>query len=124
MRTAAGAAAAVAGVIDWDPAEPGDPFYDTGFLAWFTVPFMDDSRAQTRGFPSRRTAPGAGQRDVRPGAAMGSRTREISTPTRPGGYPVTGLRGTWSLRRGRRPQESEGHAESAAAPSGERGRRR
>jgi hypothetical protein len=44
--------ATVTGVIDWDLAEPGDPFYDTGFLAWFTVPFMDDTRAATRGFPS------------------------------------------------------------------------
>jgi aminoglycoside phosphotransferase (APT) family kinase protein len=41
-----------AGVIDWDLVEPGDPCYDTGFLAWFTVPFMDDSRACARGFPS------------------------------------------------------------------------
>lgn len=47
-----GESAAVTGVIDWDLAEPGDPFYDTGFLAWFTVPFMDDARAHTRGFPS------------------------------------------------------------------------
>jgi aminoglycoside phosphotransferase (APT) family kinase protein len=44
--------AEIAGVIDWDLAEPGDPFYDTGFLAWFTVPFMDDTRAAARGFPS------------------------------------------------------------------------
>jgi Phosphotransferase enzyme family len=42
----------VAGVLDWDFAEPGDPWYDTGFLAWFTVPFMDDERAQARGFPA------------------------------------------------------------------------
>lgn len=41
----------VTGVLDWDFAEPGDPWYDTGFLAWFTVPFMDDERAQARGFP-------------------------------------------------------------------------
>jgi hypothetical protein len=47
-----GPSAAVTGVIDWDLAEPGDPFYDTGFLAWFTVPLMDDARAQARGFPS------------------------------------------------------------------------
>lgn len=47
-----GPSSAVVGVIDWDLAEPGDPFYDTGFLAWFTVPFMDDSRAQARGFPA------------------------------------------------------------------------
>jgi phosphotransferase family enzyme len=47
-----GPSSAVVGVIDWDLAEPGDPFYDTGFLAWFTVPFMDDARAQARGFPS------------------------------------------------------------------------
>jgi phosphotransferase family enzyme len=47
-----GPTSAVTGVIDWDLAEPGDPFYDTGFLAWFTVPFMDDARAQARGFPA------------------------------------------------------------------------
>ena len=41
----------VTGVLDWVFAEPGDPWYDTGFLAWFTVPFMDDERAQARGFP-------------------------------------------------------------------------
>jgi hypothetical protein len=46
-----GPSAAVAGVIDWDLAEPGDPWYDTGFLAWFVVPFMDDERAHARGFP-------------------------------------------------------------------------
>ncbi|BCY12032.1 aminoglycoside phosphotransferase family protein [Actinoplanes sp. L3-i22] len=45
-------AGAVAGVLDWDLAEPGDPWYDTGFLAWFTVPFMDDERAHARGYPA------------------------------------------------------------------------
>jgi len=47
-----GPSAAVTGVIDWDLAEPGDPWYDTGFLAWFVIPFMDDQRAHARGFPS------------------------------------------------------------------------
>lgn len=42
----------ITGVLDWDLAEPGDPFYDTGFLAWFTVPFMNDERAHARGFPT------------------------------------------------------------------------
>jgi hypothetical protein len=46
-----GGSAAVSGVVDWDFAEPGDPWYDTGFLAWFTVPLMDDDRAHARGFP-------------------------------------------------------------------------
>jgi hypothetical protein len=41
----------ISGVLDWDFAEPGDPWYDTGFLAWFTVPLMDDERAYSRGFP-------------------------------------------------------------------------
>jgi hypothetical protein len=43
---------AVCGVLDWDFAGPGDPWYDTGHLAWFTVPFQDDERAHERGFPS------------------------------------------------------------------------
>ncbi|MET9021449.1 aminoglycoside phosphotransferase family protein [Actinopolymorpha sp. NPDC004070] len=42
----------VVGVLDWDFAGPGDPWYDTGHLAWFTVPLMDDDRAGQRGFPS------------------------------------------------------------------------
>lgn len=29
----------------------GRPWYDTGFLAWFSVPFLDDERAHARGFP-------------------------------------------------------------------------
>lgn len=41
----------VVGVLDWDFAGPGDPWYDTGHLAWFTVPLMDDDRAHARGFP-------------------------------------------------------------------------
>jgi hypothetical protein len=41
----------IIGVLDWDFAEPGDPWYDTGHLAWFTVPCMDDRRARDRGFP-------------------------------------------------------------------------
>lgn len=41
------------GVLDWDFAQPGDPWYDTGHLAWFTVPLMDDRRARARGFPAR-----------------------------------------------------------------------
>jgi hypothetical protein len=42
----------VCGVLDWDFAGPGDPWYDTGHLAWFTVPFQDDERAHERGFAS------------------------------------------------------------------------
>lgn len=42
----------VVGVLDWDFAGPGDPWYDTGHLAWFTVPLMDDARAHARGFPA------------------------------------------------------------------------
>lgn len=42
---------AVAAVLDWDFAGPGDPCYDTGLLAWFVVPLMDDERAHERGFP-------------------------------------------------------------------------
>ncbi|WP_436536713.1 phosphotransferase family protein [Actinoplanes sp. HUAS TT8] len=59
-------AGAITGVLDWDLAEPGDPWYDTGFLAWFTVPFMDDEKAHARGFPqppdrrARRAAFAAG----------------------------------------------------------------
>jgi Ser/Thr protein kinase RdoA (MazF antagonist) len=41
----------VAGIIDWDFTHPGDPGYDIGHLAWFTVPFLDDERARERGFP-------------------------------------------------------------------------
>jgi aminoglycoside phosphotransferase (APT) family kinase protein len=41
----------ICGVLDWDLAGPGDPWYDTGHLAWFTVPFQDDVRAYERGFP-------------------------------------------------------------------------
>jgi hypothetical protein len=41
----------IVGVLDWDFAGPGDPWYDTGHLAWFTVPLMDDERAHARGFP-------------------------------------------------------------------------
>jgi len=41
----------IIGVLDWDLAEPGAARYDTGYLAWFTVPFMDDARARARGFP-------------------------------------------------------------------------
>lgn len=40
------------GVIDWDLAHPAEPWYDTAFLAWFTVPFMADERAAARGFPT------------------------------------------------------------------------
>jgi hypothetical protein len=46
-----GDSAAIVGVLDWDFAEPGDPWYDTGFLAWFSVPLLDDERALARGFP-------------------------------------------------------------------------
>jgi hypothetical protein len=47
----------VCGVIDWDQAEPGDPTYDIGFLAWFLVPVMDDERARARGFSSAPDRP-------------------------------------------------------------------
>jgi hypothetical protein len=30
-----------------------EPWYDTGHLAWFTVPLMDNRRARARGFPAR-----------------------------------------------------------------------
>jgi hypothetical protein len=39
------------GVLDWDFAQPGDPWFDTGHLAWFAVPLMDDEPARARGFP-------------------------------------------------------------------------
>ena len=42
----------IAGVLDWDFAQPGNPWYDIGYLAWFTVPLMDDHRARARGFPA------------------------------------------------------------------------
>jgi hypothetical protein len=48
----------VVGVLDWDFAGPYEPSYDLGYLAWFTVPLMDDERAHARGFPEppdRRT---------------------------------------------------------------------
>lgn len=45
-----GAGSDVVGVIDWDFAGPGDEWYDTGYLAWFTVPMMDDEGAYARGF--------------------------------------------------------------------------
>jgi Ser/Thr protein kinase RdoA (MazF antagonist) len=41
----------VVGILDWDFAQPGAPMYDTGHLAWFTVPLLDDDRANARGFP-------------------------------------------------------------------------
>lgn len=40
----------IRGLIDWDQAEPGDPGYDIGFLAWFVVPAMDDDKARARGY--------------------------------------------------------------------------
>jgi hypothetical protein len=43
----------IAGVLDWDFAQPGEPWYDTGHLAWSTVPLMDDDRARARGFPKQ-----------------------------------------------------------------------
>lgn len=52
-----GADGEIVGVLDWDLAEPSSPLYDTGYLAWFTIPLMDDDRARARGFstpPSRR----------------------------------------------------------------------
>lgn len=47
----------IVGVLDWEFTEPASPLYDTGHLAWFTVPLMDDPRARARGFsrpPARR----------------------------------------------------------------------
>lgn len=41
----------IAGVLDWEMTGPASPWYDTGHLAWFTVPLMDDARAKARGFP-------------------------------------------------------------------------
>jgi aminoglycoside phosphotransferase (APT) family kinase protein len=38
-------------VLDWELTGPASPLYDTGHLAWFTVPLMDDARARARGFP-------------------------------------------------------------------------
>ena len=41
----------IVGVLDWEMTGSARPLYDTGHLAWFTVPLMDDSRARARGFP-------------------------------------------------------------------------
>jgi hypothetical protein len=41
----------IAGVLDWELTGPASPLYDTGHLAWFTIPLMDDTRAKARGFP-------------------------------------------------------------------------
>lgn len=41
----------IAGVLDWELTGPASPLCDTGRLAWFTVPLMDDARAGARGFP-------------------------------------------------------------------------
>lgn len=41
----------IAGVLDWELTGPASPLYDTGHLAWFAVPLMDDARARARGFP-------------------------------------------------------------------------
>lgn len=48
----------IVGVLDWELAEPEHPTYDLGFLAWHTVPAMDDERASFRGFtgPPDRSA--------------------------------------------------------------------
>lgn len=40
----------ICGVIDWDLAGPGPEGYDSGILAWFMVPVMNDDRAYQRGF--------------------------------------------------------------------------
>ncbi|ULH14067.1 aminoglycoside phosphotransferase family protein (plasmid) [Deinococcus sp. KNUC1210] len=40
----------ICGLIDWDLAGPGPAGYDSGVLAWFMVPVMDDARAYQRGF--------------------------------------------------------------------------
>jgi hypothetical protein len=49
---------AVTAVLDWDFAQPGDPWFDTGHLAWFALPLMDDDRARSRGFPRPPDRPG------------------------------------------------------------------
>jgi Ser/Thr protein kinase RdoA (MazF antagonist) len=41
----------IVGVLDWELTGPASPLYDTGHLAWFAVPLMDDARAKARGFP-------------------------------------------------------------------------
>jgi phosphotransferase family enzyme len=41
----------ITGVLDWELTGPASLLYDTGHLAWFTVPLMDDARALARGFP-------------------------------------------------------------------------
>jgi aminoglycoside phosphotransferase (APT) family kinase protein len=41
----------IAGVLDWELTGPAGPLYDTGHLAWFTIPLMDDTRAKARRFP-------------------------------------------------------------------------
>lgn len=40
----------IRGIIDWDLAGPAPAGYDSGFLAWFMVPVMNDDRAYYRGF--------------------------------------------------------------------------
>lgn len=40
----------ICGLIDWDLAGPGPAGYDSGILAWFMVPVMNDERAYKRGF--------------------------------------------------------------------------
>lgn len=41
----------IVGVIDWELTGPASALYDTGHLAWFTVPLMDNASATARGFP-------------------------------------------------------------------------
>ncbi|MGY2896497.1 phosphotransferase [Deinococcus sp. UYEF24] len=40
----------ICGIIDWDLAGPAPAGYDSGILAWFMVPVMNDERAHKRGF--------------------------------------------------------------------------
>ncbi|WP_185974589.1 aminoglycoside phosphotransferase family protein [Deinococcus detaillensis] len=40
----------ICGIIDWDLAGPAPAGYDSGILAWFMVPVMNDDRAYQRGF--------------------------------------------------------------------------
>ena len=40
----------IVGVLDWELTGPASLLYDTGHLAWFAVPLMDDARARARGF--------------------------------------------------------------------------
>lgn len=61
----------VVGVLDWELAGPASPLYDTGHLAWFIVPLMDNAREGPQ-VPAAAWPAGAAER-VRQGhaAALG-----------------------------------------------------